>query len=95
MAAEQAALEVRGVLNVINRLRIEPVADLAGVQAGMVDAFVAMAKEHASAINVSIDDGHVELHGNVRTLAERRIAEQAAWATPGVRAVKNRLHIHT
>ncbi len=95
VAAEQAALDVPGVLNVINRLRIEPVAALGDVQAAMVEAFVAFAKEHASGVNVSIDEGHVELHGSVRTLAERQVAEQAAWTTPGVRSVKNRLHIHT
>ena len=42
---------------------------------------------------VSVHDSKVTLNGNVRSWAERKAAEQAAWAAPGVTEVDDRLAI--
>jgi osmotically-inducible protein OsmY len=41
----------------------------------------------------SASDGEVLLRGTVRSWAERRDAERAAWSAPGVRGVVNQLAV--
>ena len=93
-AAEQAALQTRGVLNVINRIEIGPAASLDAVEDSILQAFLLRAQRHAETIVVEITDGHVELRGSVRGLSERELAEHAVRATPGVRSVKSHLRVH-
>jgi osmotically-inducible protein OsmY len=92
--AELAALQTPGVLNVINRIEIGPVASLGDVQGSILQAFLTTAQRHAETIVIDIADGHVELRGSVKGLAERELAEQSARATPGVRSVKSHLRVH-
>jgi osmotically-inducible protein OsmY len=47
----------------------------------------------AARIRVSIDDGRVELRGEVDDWGERIAVERAAWSVPGVRAVEDKLRI--
>jgi osmotically-inducible protein OsmY len=42
---------------------------------------------------VTAQDGKVILNGNVRSWAERREAERAAWAAPGVKQVEDHLSV--
>ena len=44
-------------------------------------------------IRVEVADGAVTLEGKVHSLAERRVAEQAVWAAPGIREVRDRLSV--
>ena len=93
-AAELAALQTPGILNVINRIEIGPAAMRDDVQNSILQAFLSNAHRHAQTIVVDIVDGHVELRGSVRGLAERELAEQSARSTPGVRSVKSHLRVH-
>ena len=47
----------------------------------------------ASRIKVDANGGTVTLSGNVRSWAEMKRAESAAWGAPGVRNVLNRIEI--
>ena len=47
----------------------------------------------ASGIQVEVVEGTVKLEGKVRYLGERRSAERAAWAVPGVTNVIDNLAI--
>jgi osmotically-inducible protein OsmY len=40
-----------------------------------------------------VADGNVILEGKVKAWHERQIAEQTAWAVPGVRAVQDKLRL--
>jgi osmotically-inducible protein OsmY len=91
--AEAAVSAIHGVLNVVNRVSIGPPAEREDVEHQIVEAFTLRASRRAEAIVVEADDGHVVLRGNVGALSERSLAERAAWATPGVRSVKNHLHV--
>ena len=56
-------------------------------------AFTRSAEIDARRINVTARDGKVILSGNVRSWGERREAERAAWAAPGVTQVEDRLFV--
>ena len=47
----------------------------------------------ADRITVEAHDGAVTLKGTVRSVAERRDAERAAWGAPGVTMVDDRLAV--
>jgi osmotically-inducible protein OsmY len=95
VAAEQAALSIVGVRNVVNNVSVGPPASHDEVEQQIFEVFVNQAGDYARAIAVEIDDGHVLLKGNVPTLAHKTLAERAAYAVPGVRKVTNHLHMHT
>ena len=63
------------------------------VTAKIEAAFRRSAQVDARRINVNARDGTVILSGNVRSWAERREAERAAWAAPGVTQVDDRLAV--
>jgi osmotically-inducible protein OsmY len=94
-AAEQAALAIVGVRNVINNVVVGPPASQGEVEQQIHEVFVNEAAEHARAIVVEIEDGEVVLKGNVPTLANKMLAERAAYDVPGVRKVVNHLHMRT
>ncbi len=94
-AAEQAALAIVGVRNVINNVGVGPPASPGEVEQQIFDVFVDQAEKHARAIVVEIEDGEVLLKGDVPTLAHKRLAERAAYDVAGVRKVVNHLHMRT
>jgi len=91
-AAEHPINLVRGVCNVTNLITIEPRQKLSVDLAQSVhDAIGRMADLDARSIQVTSSEGTVHLHGSVHTFAEKRTAERAAAAAPGVREVNNEL----
>jgi osmotically-inducible protein OsmY len=94
-AVERAASRIAGVRHVMNNVSIGPPASQAEVEQQIFDVFVQKASETAQAITVETDDGHILLRGNVPSLADKMLAEQAVSDLPGVRKVVNHIRMHT
>ena len=91
-AAERAVRYLAGVKSVSNLIFVKPKKVSAyDVSQKIKDAFKRSAEIDSSKVNVESFDGKVTLKGNVRSWAERRDAENAAWSAPGVTQVDDRL----
>ena len=80
---------VRGVTNLIE-VTPAPVSSL-DVTQKIKDAMRRRADQDVQRIVVTTTDGVVTLSGSVPSFAERRTAETAAWAAPGVKDVRDNL----
>jgi osmotically-inducible protein OsmY len=92
-AAERAVRYLIGVKGVTNMIRVQPSVSTASVKSRIEDALKRSAQLDAQRISVQAADGKITLNGTVRSWAERRDAERAAWAAPGVTQVEDRLVI--
>jgi osmotically-inducible protein OsmY len=92
-AAERVIRQLTGVKSVTNLLHVKAGVAPADVKAKIKAALTRSALIDAGQIQVETRDGKVILRGSVRSWAERDIAEQAAWAAPGVAAVVDLLTI--
>jgi osmotically-inducible protein OsmY len=91
-AAEDAARPLWGVRGVVNNIRVRPRVVAQNVKTSIERAFERSARLEARAIQVETPgDGTVVLRGRVHSWAERSEAERAAWAAPGVTAVRDEL----
>lgn len=92
-AATRAVRYLKGVRGVTNHIKVEPRAKAGDVQAKIEAAFQRSAQIDARRVKVTVQDSKVTLTGNVRSWEERREAEQAAWAAPGVAHVDDLLAV--
>jgi len=90
-AAEMAVRQLGGVVGVNNRMTIRPVVDAFSVKESIARAFQRNADLETSAVKVEVKGSTVTLSGRVKTWHERRMAEYAAWAIPGVREVHDHI----
>jgi len=92
-AADNAVRRLSGVRGVTNQifLQVRPAVQPAEVKGRIEAALRRSAEIDARGIQVDAKDSTVILRGKVRTWAEREEAELAAWAAPGVLAVKDEL----
>ena len=88
--ALQGLAGVRGAVNTIRVTRKDSPADL---RSRIEQALKRQAQLDAIAIDLELQDGAVILRGKVHTLTERRVAEQAVWAAPGVCEVHDNLMV--
>lgn len=91
--AGRAVRDLTGVKGVANRITVKARVKAADVKSEIEAAFRRSAEIDARRINVTAANGTVILSGNVHSWAERRQAERAAWAAPGVIQVDDRLAI--
>jgi osmotically-inducible protein OsmY len=93
LGASDAVRNLEGVIGVSNLIELKSRVSSIDVRKHIQDALNRSAQLEASAIHVDVSGNKVTLAGNVKAWFERGIAERAAWATPGVTAVEDRLTI--
>jgi osmotically-inducible protein OsmY len=92
-AAVKAVRDLIGVKGVANNVAIKSRVDASDVRDKIEAAFKRSAEIDARRISVAATGSKVVLSGQVRSWEERREAERAAWAAPGVSYVDDRLTI--
>jgi len=93
--AEESTRRVAGVKSVINLITVrQPSVSSHTIKERIEQAFVRSAELDAENVHVRVEDGgHVVLTGTVRSWAERKEAEEAAWRAPGVTKVTNMIRV--
>jgi len=94
-AAENAVKDIVGVARVINRISLKPSVNAKDVKSKIMAAFHRSATIDAGNISIETTGTKITLRGTVRSWAERKEAENAAWSAPGVTDVVNEIKIDT
>lgn len=89
--AEQAVRAVPGVRAVVNDLRVLPHPGGDATKQRVAEALTRAVDSEIEGLDVAIEGHTAILEGAVHSWYERRAAERAALAVPGVTAVDNRL----
>jgi osmotically-inducible protein OsmY len=92
-AAEHAVRYLPGVRGVSNLIVVKPKAEPKDIKAKIEASFRRQASLDAGNVEVEVNGSEVILRGTVRSWAERREAEHAAWSAPGVTSVKNMITV--
>jgi osmotically-inducible protein OsmY len=93
MRAEEAVRRVSGIKGVSNLILLKPRVAPSEIKAKIEEAFRRSAEVDARRITVEANGSEVLLKGTVRSWAERQEAERAAWRSPGVTKIDNRITI--
>jgi osmotically-inducible protein OsmY len=94
-AAARAVRDLAGVKNVHNRIALKPKAAARDLRRQIHAAFHRRAQLDAQQVQVDVEGARVTLKGTVSSWEEKNAAERAAWAFPGVAAVRNQLVIQS
>lgn len=93
-AAEAAVEHLVGVVGVTNSIVVRPPVSPGDVRRQLNAALHRYAQLEAQQVQVETSGGKVVLTGRVRSWHERQLAEDAAWAAPGVTNVDNRIDVY-
>jgi osmotically-inducible protein OsmY len=91
--AEKAVRRLWGVKGVTNLITVKPAASPTDLKKNIEDALVRSAELDANAITVQVQGSKAILKGKVRSWAEKREAERAAWLAPGITSVDNQISV--
>ena len=86
-AASDAVRFLIGVQGVSDQIAIKPTVIMKAVKADIEAALNRRATRESKKISVKVDGADVTLTGTVHSYAERELATNSAWGTPGVRNV--------
>jgi osmotically-inducible protein OsmY len=89
--AVAAVRNLAGVRGVINQILVKPRVNVTAIKDDIAAALKRHAALDAQQIKISIDGDTVTLSGNVESWSEKNLAINAAWNSPGVRYVVDRL----
>jgi osmotically-inducible protein OsmY len=92
-AAEKAVRKLIGVKGISNLVDVKPRVSKAEVKAEIESALKRSAEVDADHIQVETEGDRVILKGTVHSWFEREEAEKAAWRSPGVRTVEDKIAI--
>jgi osmotically-inducible protein OsmY len=92
-AAARAIGTIIGIRAVHNELRLTHRASAADAKERIQNALLRDAIVDAGAVTVTVEDNDVTLTGTVRSAHEKDRAAEAAWASPNVTHVHNRLTV--
>lgn len=84
-----------GVSGIINNIKVTPRLKSKDIKQKISAAFHRSAMVDSDKIEIDTTGSKVILRGKVRSWAEKKDAEDAAWLAPGVSAVDNQLEIDT
>lgn len=82
-----------GVVGITNNIKIKTVVATTDVKRKIASAFHRSATIDSEKINITLEGTKVILSGKVRSFAEKKDAENAAWLAPGVNSIENKLEI--
>lgn len=93
--AENLVRKVKGVVFVVNDIVIVPpsASEELNIAEEIERAFRRHAELDAERIDIEVVGSTVILRGPVSSWAEREEAEQVAWRSPGIKQVRNELHV--
>jgi osmotically-inducible protein OsmY len=91
LAAGVAVRYLMGVNGVSNQIVLRPGTQLRSAKTDIEAALVRRAHADASKIQVDIDGSTLTLSGKVSSWGERDTAKEAAWGTPGVTSVIDKM----
>lgn len=92
-AAERAVRDLPGVKGITNLIAVVPGVAPEQVKKKIEEALTRGALMDAQGVEVDVSGSTVTLRGTVRSWVERREAETAAWAAPGVSEVRNEISV--
>ena len=93
--AGEIARQIAGIRDIVNRLRILPlpVVDDESLKKHLSQTLAQNPRTRRCRLSIEVINGVVYLAGSVATATEKRLAEHEAWATPGVRDIKNKIEV--
>ena len=94
-AAKRAVQYLRGVYSVNNMITLTARPSAADTEERIKNALVRNAQLDAKTIDATVSGNTVTLTGTVRSWAEKKQAGNAAWASPHVTDVDNRIVVRT
>ncbi|MBO9651432.1 MAG: BON domain-containing protein [Variovorax sp.] len=94
-AAETAVQSLVGVVGITNSIQVRPLFSPADIQRNIEQALLRQAYRESQHIDIAVDNAVVTLTGKVHSWAERRAAQGAAMAAPGVGRVINHLLVES
>ncbi|WP_061958556.1 BON domain-containing protein [Cupriavidus pauculus] len=92
-AAVDVIRQLNGVRDIVNQMVLNPRTSGTDIAQRIEDALRRQAAQDARHIKVMVKDGVVTLSGQVRSMAERQAAFNAAWIAPGVMKVVDDLRV--
>lgn len=92
-AAEKSVRHLRGVVAVVNHIKIKPKISTEILQKNVTHALARQAVEDARNLHIGVQGSCLTLEGKVHSLPESLAAQNVAWSTPGVTEVINKITV--